>query len=824
MTDLQRAQSLLEQGRYAESAARCERLLRSKPLDADALQLLGLARIGMGRVPDGIICLQNAAAANPNKPGLLVLLGDALMRCGEATRAAAVFARAIERSGPTAQLLYNLALARQKAGDSAGAIDGYRQCLALDPRVVEAHNNLGTLLDLEGRYGEAIECFNEALKHRPGYVRALTNLGKVQRQAGSVAEAVVTLEQALAASPEHAPALANLAAALVDLDRPDEALEAGRRAIGVDPRLAQAHFHLGRALFARREYDIAIVSLRKAIELQPDLTDARVQLARALLQEGELSEAIGHLERAAAAKDPSAETHVLLGIALTRAERLEDAIASFDRAIAVDAGCLRAYKIRGWAQEALDRYPQAAASCEQALVLSPDNPEIMSTLFNCYMRMCDWRRAGAQLEHIRAVAGGIEGANPFVMLGAADEPAEHLRAARGWGERIMRERAPLPGARRYHHGRIRLAYLSRDFFNHATSILAAELFELHDRAAFEVYGVSYGPDDGSPIRSRIAAACHEFLEVRTSSDRDIARALLEREIDILVDLKGYTAWARTELLAYRPAPIQVNYLGYPGTMGVELVDYLIADSWLIPEAERSAYSESIARLPDCYQVNDRRRAIAPIHPQRAEVGLPQDAFVFCCLNNNWKITEPVFDVWMRLLHAIPGSVLWLLAGNTWSDERLREEARARGIAPERLIFCERTAHAEHLARHRLADLFLDTLPVNAHTTASDALWVGLPVVTCSGRSFAARVAGSLLRAAGVAELVTGSLEEYEQKALVLARDPGRLHTIRERLVRERDTAPLFDTPAFCTHLEAAYRRMWEIYESGAAPHDFSIER
>jgi protein O-GlcNAc transferase len=824
MSDIERVQRLLEQGRYGESAARCERLLSARPLHADALELLGVARIGMGRVPEGIVCLENAAALNPGKPGVLERLGEALLRCGQAQRAADAFRRAIERGAPSATLLYNLGLAQQSAQDSAGAMDSYRRCLALNPQLAEAHNNLGTLLDLAGRPTEAIDCFNAALTCRPDYVRALTNLGKVQRQVGHAAEAIDTLEKALAAAPDHPPALGNLAAALADLERPDEAAERARRAIELEPRIAEAHFHLGRALLARGEAEAAIASLREAVTLKPDLTDAQVLLAHTLLQDGRLAAAMQQLYRAIAVKSELSDLHVLLGIALFRAERVEEAIASLDRALAIDPGCLKAHLFRSWALQYLNRFMDAAQSCEQAAALVRDDPEIMSSLLVCYTRTCDWQRAAQQLQRIREAPQGLEGANPFVLLGLSDDPAEQLRAARGWGAHLLSGREPLGATVRYDHRRIRIAYLSSDFYNHATSFLIAELFELHDRAAFEIFAASFGPDDQSAIRSRIAAACNEFMDVRGSSDREIARALREREIDILVDLKGYTAWARAEILAYRPAPVQVNYLGYPGTMGVSLVDYLIADRFLIPADERRFYSESIVYLPDSYQANDRRRAAAAANSARGDWGLPDDAFVFCSFGNAWKITEPVFEVWMRLLQAIPGSVLWLLDGNQWSDVKLRAEALRAGVEPGRLVFSPRAASAVHLERHRHADLFLDTIPVNAHTSASDALWCGVPVVTCAGRSFAARVAGSLLHAVRSGELIAASLEEYEQLACALAQDRSRLRRIRARLLRDREILPLFDTPVFCRHLESAYQRMWAMQQRGEAPRDITIER
>ena len=353
--------------------------------------------------------------------------------------------------------------------------------------------------------------------------------------------------------------------------------------------------------------------------------------------------------------------------------------------------------------------------------------------------------------------------------------------------------------------------------------LIAELLERHDSARFEIIGVSCGPDDRSEMRARLVAAFDQFVDVRGKSDAEVARLLSELKVDIAVDLNGYTRDCRPGILAHRPAPIQVNYLGFPGTMGADFIDYIIADEVVLPFDQQRFYSERIVHLPDCCQPNDRRRQIADRTPARAEVGLPEHGFVFCSFNNSWKITPEVFDVWMRLLKAIDGSVFWLRE-DAAVERNLRKEAAARGIDPGRLIFAPPMKRLEdHLARHRLADLFLDTLPYNAHTTASDALWVGLPVLTCMGNAFAGRVAASLLNAIGLPELVTHSIEDYEALALRLAKDPSLLEGYRNRLATNRLTHPLFDTDRFRHHIEAAYLQMWEIWQRGEQPRSFAVE-
>lgn len=381
---------------------------------------------------------------------------------------------------------------------------------------------------------------------------------------------------------------------------------------------------------------------------------------------------------------------------------------------------------------------------------------------------------------------------------------------------------PLWNGQRYNHDKIRIAYLSADYYQHATAYLMAELFKRHDRSRFELFAISFGSENTSPMGQRLVKAFDRFIDVNQMSDLEVARQLRSMEIDIAVDLKGYTKNNRKQILAYRPAPIQVNYLGYPSTMGADFIDYILVDPFIVPPDQQPHFTEKLVHLPECYQVNDSKRIIANRTPLRQECGLPEQGFVFCCFNNSYKITPTFFDIWMRLLKAVPGSVLWLLSKNKLMEENLRREAQARGVNPERLVFSPQQKLPEHLARHRLADLFLDTLPCNAHTTASDALWAGLPVLTCAGKSFAARVAGSLLHAINLPELVTYNLEDYEGLALKLATQPDLLCQIKDKLKQNRLTTPLFDCDRFRQDIEAAYIEMWSILQGGEEPKAITV--
>ncbi|MCC6592978.1 MAG: tetratricopeptide repeat protein [Xanthomonadales bacterium] len=566
------------------------------------------------------------------------------------------------------------------------------------------------------------------------------------------------------------------------------AIAAYRRALDLDPAHAGAWFNLGNVHFRRREHEAAIAAFERCLALTPAHDDAELALALALTDAGHPEQADGVYRR-------------LL-------ERRPDFVGA------------RANHAQLLARQR--DYLAAAAQWSRVLAQQPDYPCAPGHACAARAYACDWEGlapAVAALE--RSAIAGQPVALPFHLAILGSSRTAQLAAARRYTADRFPPGAP-PSARARTPGRLRLAYVSADFHQHATAALTARLFELHDRARFEVHAWSFGRDDGSPMRRRLEAAFEHFHEVRGWSDEAIARAIHASGCDIAIDLKGYTADARPAIFSAHPAPLQVAWLGFPGTSGNPAFDYLIADRQLIAAEETDDYSERIVWLPDSYQANDDRRAIAATAPGRAALGLPERCFVWCCFNNNFKIVPAVFDVWMRLLLAVPDSVLWLLADNPQAQAALEKEARARGVDPARLVFAPRADLPEHLARQACADLFLDTLPCNAHTTASDALWAGLPVLTCRGESFAGRVGASLLHAAGLPELVTHSLAEYEALALALARDPQRLQALRARLGRGNAGLPLFDSARFCRHLETGFAQMVERHRSGLAPASFDV--
>jgi protein O-GlcNAc transferase len=587
-----------------------------------------------------------------------------------------------------------------------------------------------------------------------------------------------------------------------------------------------------------------------ALALTPVSTEARQKLQR--LQQAH-KKALG----AAAADPKNFAAWTIMANALLGLKRYKQAIACYDKALALmpdnnsiwrkrsaafvalkksanlpDLSEIPAFDSKqadGWAiragfLSAFEEHAEAAEASEQALHLDPTHEA--ATRIGIYSRLytCDWskRETDQRLAAENLKSGRIV-TKPFNLKLLSDSEEESLALARLWAKGFPRPGKPLWQGERYQHDRVRIAYISTDFRSHPVGSAIVGCFEHHDKTRFEITALSLGRDDGSKIRRRIATAADHFIDVQAATDAKVAEMLRDLEIDIAVDLNGLTGSKRPGILVRRPVPVQVNYLGYPGTMAAPFIDYLIADHVVIPDEHLIYYSEKVAFLPNAYLPYDRQRQIAEKAPSRAEEGLPETGFVFACFNNLYKVGPEIFDIWMRLLHAVEGSVLWISGSAPAPVANLRREAAARGIAPERLIFARYAKRAEdHLARHRLADLFLDTLPYNAHSTASDALWAGLPLLTCLGQAFHARVAAGLLHAIGLPELVTRSLAEYEERALVLARNPQQLAALREKLAHNRDTQPLFDTPGVARDLEAVYTEMWQRQQSGLPPETLSV--
>ena len=746
-----------------------------------------------------------------------------LRRAGKFAEAAQLYVEILERDPKHFEALHALGILNYQSGrlDEAERLIG--EAVRVNPHAADALYNRGSLLLKMNRLDEAIQCFDRSIALKPDYIEALVNRGSVFLRLGRPAEALAAFEKVAGLRPELPQVWASYASALLALNRAADALASYDRALALRNDFAQVWKDRAGALLALQRESEALASLDRAAEIEPRNPEILYRRADLLLWLKRFSEAATAYDAFLALQPNHGEAWNRRGVALIDLKRREDALASFDKAVALEPANVDAANNRANVLFELKRFEEAARDFERALRLAPDLPYAEGFLIQCRMRVCDWRLLDEDRRTLtEGLAAGKRIVDPQGNLAISRSPQDQLQCARIY----MAEEPPvmpLWRGERYAHDRIRLAYLTADFRPHPVAFLVAGVFEHHDKSRFETIGVSFGPGAESEIRARIAAGFEHFFDVRNTGDAEVAAMLKRMEVDIAVDLMGFTEDCRPGILAQRPAPVQVNFLGFPGTMGAGHIDYILAHRILIPEDEQRFYSEQAVYLPDTYQPNDSKRRAAERTPTRGEAGLPEDGFVFCCFNNNYKITPEMFAIWMRLLRNLEGSVLWLLQDNATVVANLRREAAARGVGPERLIFAPRTTPPEHLARQRLADLFLDTSPYGAHTTCSDALWVGLPVVTFLGPTFAARVAGSLLHAIGLPELATRSPEDYEGLALHLARDSAAFGEIKAKLACNRVTSPLFDTARFTRNLETAFTVMLERQRNGLPPQSFAVE-
>jgi predicted O-linked N-acetylglucosamine transferase (SPINDLY family) len=676
----------------------------------------------------------------------------------------------------------------------------------------------GLRLQNLGQLEQARAIYQQVLTVQPGYFDALHMLGVIAARTGNPARAVELINKAIEVNPNSASAYSNRGNALSALEQYQAAVASYDKAIAIKPDHANAYFNRGKALYELKQYQDAIASYDKAIAIRPDHADAYCDRGVALSDLQQYQAAIESYDVAIAIEPGNAVAYVYCGIALSQFNQHQAAIDSFDKAIALKPDYAAAYFNRSVPLIALKRYQDAIASYGKAAAIKPDTGFLYGQLLHTKMQICDWGDVDNQItELMHRIQRTDRAATPFSALALLTSLPMQRKVAEIYVS-VMHpadlELGSIPKHAR--EKKIRIGYFSADFHNHATAYLMAELFERHDSDRFELVALSFGPDSNDEMRQRMATAFDRFIDVRSQSDKEIALLSRNLSVDIAIDLKGFTLESRPGIFAFRAAPIQVNYLGYPGTMGADYMDYLIADKTLIPEASQQHYTEKIVYLPNSYQVNDAQRKIADKAFSREELGLPPSGFVFCCFNN-YKITPGTFDGWMRILRQVNGSVLWLLEDNPTAASNLRKEAQHRGVSPGRLVFANRMPPPEHLARHRAADLLLDTLPCNAHTTASDALWAGLPVLTCTGEAFASRVAASLLSAIDLPELITSTQEDYEALAIELATHPERLKAIKQKLERNRLSTPLFDTKLFAKHIEEAYMQMIERHHADLAP-------
>ena len=771
-----------------------------------------LALLSTGQPDKAELRLKDVLRRQPEHVPALNVLSILLSQVGKYGEAERYIKTAVKLNPNSDASLYNYGLILKALGRPEEALARFSQALALNPNAAETWNNRGAVMNDLERYDEAIADFENAIRLQPNYAAGHCNKGNSLAKVGRYTDALSAYETATRLDPSLAVGWLGRGNVCSALDRFVEAFSAYELALKMDPKLADAWVGRGNAYCKLERHDEAIQDFGQAIELQPALADAWLGRGNALQGLKRYAEAMAAYDKALALKPALAEAWLGRGNVFSAQKRYDEAIAAYDKALALKPDLGEVWLGIGAVFSALKRYDSALAAYANALAFKPNLAGVEGIRLHTKMLYCYWADFDRECAHLlESIRAGHPNSQPFEFLAIASSPADQLKCSALWtSTKYPQVARPYWQGTRYNHERIRIGYLSGDFRQHVVSTLVVGMFECHDRSRFDVHAISFGPDDNSPIRQRLQTSVDHFIDVFGEGDDSIAARIRSMEIDILVDLMGFTSDARPGILARRPSPAQVSFLGFLGTMGAPFIDYIIADRTVIPENQEDCYAEKIVYLPHCFQPTDRRREIGDKTFTRAELGLPETGFVFCSFNNSYKITPRVFDSWMRILNAIDDAVLWLFAEDPTAQANLKKEAAARGIGEKRLIFAPRVTLAEHQARVRSADLFLDTWPYNAGATASDTLWAGVPLLTLLGETFVGRMAASVLQAVGLPELVATTQDAYETCAIDLAKNPGKLLAIGQKLTENRLTTSLFDTKLYTKHIEAAYS---EIHKS-----------
>ncbi len=820
------AVTLHRQGDLARAEALYLRILEADQRLFGPRYYLGLMRLQQGRHNDACDYLGQAVKISPNEIGALMNYGMALSAAGRAQEALDVFERVLAMQPNMAEALYNKGVALAGLMRFELAVEAYDRALVVQPEMAAAQVNRAVALAAMGRFDDALSGYDRLLAMQPSNVVALNHRGLARRTLGRPAEALADYDRAISFKPDFIDAMYNRGVALLDLERAADALAMFDAVAAAYQGNAELWNNRGVALWNLKRPDEAQASYERALALEPGFAEAWGNRGLALRDMGRLEEARASFETVLTLEPGNAVAMNSHGNVLRDLKKYDQAIQSYSAAIQARPAYAEALINRGYTHWALKQYDTGMTDVELALTFEPDYPYGRGEVLHARMYAADWRDFAARKRELEElVRAGKRAIQPFDFQAIAESPADSQACSRIWVvDKYPRMPARLhdPAARKDKQ-KVRIGYVSGEFRQQATAILMAGLYERHDREKFEIVALDSGSNDQSPMRTRLEKAIDRWIGITGLSDEQAADVVRDAQIDILVNLNGFFGEARMGVFARRPAPIQVNYLGFPATLGAPYIDYIIADKVVIPEGEQRFYDEQVVYLPDCYQANDDKGRPVAQTPLRADVGLPQDGFVFCNFNSAYKLTPETFDSWMRILKHVDGSVLWQLESAAPFAANLRHEAEARGVAPDRLVFAPDLPTDEHLARLKLADLFLDGLPYNAHTTASDALWAGVPLITRKGTTFPGRVAASLLEAVSLPELVTDSAEEFEALAVTLASNPEAFKKIRARLEKNRDTSALFDTDRFRKNIEAAYTQMWRRWLAGEEPRSFSVK-
>lgn len=780
-------------------------ILKIHPQHPDALHLQGLIAHQLGQNGQAIDLFNQAIQIAPDCPLYYNNLANAYKHEGNLNQALHCYTLALQLKPDYPEALFGVGNIFQALSKYRSAMEWYRRALDSKPDMHQACNNMGVALFESGNYKEASQYYQKALQLEPAYFEAYTNLGNVHKMLGKFEAANDCYATAIEIKPDCAEAYASMAHTFQNMGRLDDAVECYQKALQIKPDYAEAYNDLGTLYRELGQQQRALSCFKKSVELKPQNPEGFNNMGIVYKEWGRFEKAISCYQKAIKYRSDFADAHYNLGIAFARCGRSKRAI-----------GC---YK--------------------EAIKCKPNHAFAYNLLIRNLQQICDWHHLAEPVNKLKALSkvalenGEKASEMPFLTFSLSDDPAYNHKVAESWAAEISARASSIRRShqnpatfpmiqRNQNNSIITIGYLSADFQNHATVHLMGSLFEYHDRSRFKIIAYSYGKNDHSDYRHKIEQHCDKFLDIRSLNDFQAAKAIHADEVDILVDLKGYTHGHRLEICAHRPAPIQVAWLGFPGTTGADFLDYIVTDKILSPPEHAAHFSEKFVYMPHTYQINDCHQKIARKEFSRQEFGLPQDGFVFCSFNEPYKIETVMFSLWMNVLQQVPSSTLWLIRKNRAAEAHLKTEAAGRGVAPERLVFADKLPKDEHLARYKLADLGLDTRLVNGHTTTSDALWAGIPVITLLGNHFASRVSASLLTAIGLPELVTRNLNEYQALAVRLASRPRELKAVKKKLAQNRTTMALFDTARFTRHLETAYRKMWQIYLQGEEPRQLEV--
>ena len=844
---LQQGVELHKSGKVEVACQLYTAVLKAHPEHPTANHNMGVLAVDVGKVQEALPFFEAALEANADTAQFWLSYIDALINVERIADAQAVFDQA-KNNGAKGdgfdQLEWRLNVPDEELlGTNTAASEAYQnQPNILETLKLDQALRLAKKMAKEGCLGDAKRTYQDILVKFPKNKRAIDGLkglaggpvgkaSKVQEPPENQQQSIINLysqgqlqgalEQVeiLMQQFPNSSFLYNISGAVYkEIGQLDASIEAYSKALAIVPENAEVYSNMGNALQEQGKLEEAIEAYNKALAIKPDYADAYYNMGNALQEQGKLEEAIAAYNKSLSIQPDNAEAYSNMGATLQEQGKLKYSIEAFSNALTLQPDNAEAYNNMGMSLIYQGKLEEAIAAFNKALAIQPDYEAARGQKLHQLAHICDWDAIGKDSTLIPSLGTSEKFVPPFVMLSLEDAPDSHRIRSEVYAKAMYPQRPlPLPALPSKKPKRIRIGYFSADFHNHATMYLMAKVFAAHDRQKFEVYAYSYGPDANDQMRQVLIKSVDVFEDVREMGFKDTALRSRQDKIDIAVDLKGHTQDQRLGIFAYRPAPTQISYLGYPGTIGAEFIDYIVADPVVVPSNRRSAYSEEIIYLPHTYQPNDDKRVISQKVTMKADMGLPEDGFVFCCFNSNYKISPAEFDIWMRLLGKVNGSVLWLLKSNRWAEQNLQREAEKRGIQANRLVFAEKLPHDQHLGRQKHADLFIDTFNVNAHTTASDALWAGLPIVTKLGQGFAARVAGSLLTAVGLTELITENEQDYEALILELATNPVKLANVREKLAVNRLSQPLFDTQQYTKHLEDAYQQAYQNYFEGKSP-------